>query len=325
VKLPRRKFLHLAAGAAALPAMSRVGSALDYPTRPVHIVAAFPAGGTQDILMRLFAQWLSQRFSQPFVVENRTGAGGNVGTESVVRSAPDGYTLLGIGAYNTINATLYTKLNFDFVRDITPVAGIMRGPLVMATNPSFPATTVSEFIAYAKTNPDKVNFGSGGNGSPPHVAGELFKLMAGINMMHVPYRGEAPALNDLLAGWVQVVFANLPASIGFIRAGKFRPLAVTTSARADVLPNIPTVADFIPGYEATNWQGIGASKNVGAGIIGTLNREVNAGLADPVIKQRLAELGGVPMSMTPTEIGKLVLDETDKWGKVLKAADIKMD
>jgi tripartite-type tricarboxylate transporter receptor subunit TctC len=323
VKLPRRQFLHLAAGAAALPAASRVAWALDYPTRPVHLIVSFPAGGPGDITARLIGQWLSERTSQPFVIENRPGAGGNVGTESVVRSAPDGYTLLEVVTNNAINATLYDNLNFNFIRDIAPVASILRGPLVMVVNPSFPAKTLPEFIAYAKANPGKINMASGGNGSPQHVAGELFKMMAGIDMVHVPYKGSAPAITDLLGGQVQVMFDVIVSSIELIRAGRLRPLAVTTVTRLEALPEIPTVADFVPGYEASGWQGIGAPKNTPVEIIEKLNMEFNAALADSKIKLRLAELGATVFLSSPGEFGKFIADETEKWAKVVKFAGIK--
>ena len=326
MKLPhRRQFLHLAAGAAALPAVSRIARAQGYPTRPVRIVVPFAPGGSTDIIARLIGQWLSERLGQPFVIENRPGAGSNIGTEAVVNAPPDGYTLLLVGASSAINVTLYEKLNFNFLRDITPVAGIISIPFIMAVNPSFPAKTVSEFIAYAKVNPSKVNMGSGGNGTAGHLSGELFKMMAGVNMVHVPYRGEAPALTDMLGGQVQVMFATMPASIEYIRAGKLRPLAVTTATRLEALPDIPTVGDFVPGYEASAWQGIGAPKNTPAEIVDKLNKEVNAGLADPKMKARLADLGGTVIAGSPADFGKLIADETEKWGKVIRAANIKAE
>src|SRR6516165_6595290 len=323
VKLPRRKFLHLAAGAAALPAMPRAAAALDYPTRPVHLVSCFPAGGPNDIVARLLGQCLSERLARPFVIENRPGAGGTVGTEVVVRASPDGYTLLHVSTSHPINATLYDNLSYNFIRDIVPVASITRMPLVMEVNPSFPAKTVPEFIAYAKANPGKINMASGGIGTSTHVAGELFKMMTGVSMAHVPYRGTAPVITDLLGGQVQVYFDPITGSIGYIRAGKLRALAVTTATRSDALPDIPTVGEFAPGYEATQWYGIGAPKNTPAEIIEKLNKEINAGLADRKIKERLADLGGVPMPMSATEFGKFIADETEKWAKVIKFANIK--
>jgi len=323
MKLPRRQFLYLATGAAALPAMSRIAWAQAYPTRPVRMVAPFAAGGPADILARLIGQWLSERLGQPFVIENRPGAAGNIGTEVVVKSPPDGYTLILAGSPNTINATLYDKLNFNFIRDIAPVAGIVRFPLVMAVHPSVPAKTVPEFIAHAKANPGKINMASGGIGATPHVAGELFQMMTGVRMIHVPYRGAAPALTDLLAGQVQVSFANTVASIEYIRAGKLRPLAVTTATRSEALPDISTVGEFVPGYEASGWSGIGSPKNTPSQIVDKLNAETNAGLADPKIKARLADLGGTPLAGSPADFGKFIADETEKWGKVVRAANIK--
>jgi tripartite-type tricarboxylate transporter receptor subunit TctC len=325
MKLPRRKFLHLAAGAGALPAVSRMAWAQAYPTRPVRIVVGFPAGGAGDIVARLMGQWLSERLGQPFVIENRPGAGGNIGTEAVVRAPPDGYTLVQVGTYNTINASLYDKLNFNFVRDIAPVAGNFGFPLVLEVNPSVPVKTVPEFIAYAKVNSGKVNLASFGNGTSSHVAGELFKMMTGLGLVHVPYRGSAPALTDLLGGQVQVMFDSVTASIEHIKAGKLRPLAVTGTARSDLLPEIPTVADFVPGYEASGWLGIGAPKFTPAETIEKLNKEINAGLSDPKIKARFAELGGMALTGSPTDFGKLIADETEKWGKVIRAANIKAE
>jgi tripartite-type tricarboxylate transporter receptor subunit TctC len=325
MKLPRRKFLHLAAGAAALPTMSRVAWAQTYPTRPVHLIVGFAAGGPNDISARLMGQWLSERLGQEFVVENRPGAGGNVATELVVRAPADGYTLLLVPAPAAINATLYDNLSFNFIRDIAPVAGILRVPEVMVVNPSVPANTVPEFIAYAKANPGKINMASAGNGSVPHVAGELFKFMAGVDLVRVGYRGGGPALIDLLGGQVQVMFEPTLSTIAYIRAGRLRALAVTSATRSPALPDVPTMSEFIPGYEATAWFGIGAPKDTPTEIIGGLNTEVNAGLADPKIKERLADLGGVPMPMTPVEFGKLIADETEKWSKVVRAANIKAD
>ena len=325
MKLPRRQFLHLAAGAAALPAVSRVARAQTYPTRPVRIIVGFPAGGATDILARLTGQWLSERLGQQFIIENRAGAGGNIGTEAVVKAPPDGYTLLQVATPNGLNAALYTNLNFNFVRDIAPVVGIMRTSYVIVVHPSVPATTVPEFIAYAKANAGKVNMASAGNGTPQHIFGELFKMMAGVDLTHVPYRGGAPATTDLLGGQVQVIFSPLPESIEHIRAGKLRPLAVTTVIRLDVLPNIPTVGDFLPGYEGTGWLGVGAPKNTPAEIIDKLNKEINAGLADPKIVARIAELGGAVLGGSPTAFGKIVSDDIEKWAKVIRSAGIKAD
>ena len=323
MKLPRRKFMHLAAGAAALPAVSRVARAQAYPTRPVRIIVPFAPAGSADIVARLIGQWLSERLGQPFVIENRPGAGTNIGTEAVVRAPADGYTLLLVGSSSAINATLYDKLSFNFIRDIAPVASIIRQPNVMLVNPSVPAKTVPEFIAYAKADPGKINMASAGNGSSSHVFGELFKMMAGVNIVHVPYRGGAPALTDLLAGQVQATFVPVPASIEYVRAGKLRALAVTTTTRSDALPDIPTVGDFVRGYEASGFVGLGAPKNTPAEIIEKLNKEINAALADPKIKARLADLGGTVLPGSPAEFGKLIADETEKWGKVIRAANIK--
>jgi tripartite-type tricarboxylate transporter receptor subunit TctC len=325
VKLPRRTFLHLAAGAAALPAVARIARAQTYPTRPVRIIVGFAPGGTGDIIARLTGQWLAERLGQPFIIENRPGGGTNIATEAVVRAPADGYTLLLVGPAQAINATLYNKLNFHFIRDITPVAGIVVGPNVMVVNPSVSATTVPEFIAYAKANAGKLNMASGGIGSLGHVSGELFKMMAGINIGHVPYRGGGPALNDLLAGQVQVYFSPAPAAIEYIRAGKLRALAVTTATRSEVLPDIPTVHEFVPGYEARVWQGIGAPKATPTELVEKLNKEINAGLADPKMKARLADLGGTVLALSPADFGKLIGDETEKWGKVIRAATIKAE
>jgi len=323
MKLRRRRFLHLAAGVAALPVASRIASAQTYPTRPVRIIVGQAAGSGSDIASRLLGQWLSGRLGQPFVVENRPGAGGNIATEAVVRSPADGHTLLLVVTANTINATLYDKLGFVFLRDIAPVAGIFRVPQVMEVHPSVPARTVPEFISFAKDNPGKVNMASAGIGSIQHVAGELFKFMTGVDMVHVPYRGTTPALTDLLAGQAQVMFDVTPSSTPQIRAGKLRPLAVTTATRAHVLPEIPVMGDFVPGYEASAWLGFGAPKDTPAAIVAMLNREVNAGLADPTIKARIADLGGTVLAVSPAEFGKLFADETEKWGKVVKFAGIK--
>ena len=324
MKLPhRRQFLHLAAGAAALPAASRIARAQAYPSRPVHLVVPAPAGGSFDITARLMGQWLSERLGQQFVIENRPGAGTNIGTEAVVRAPADGYTLLLVGTPNAINATLYDKLNYNFIRDIAPVAGIIRDPHVLVLNPSVPAKTVPDFIAYAKTNPRKINMASSGIGSGPHIAGELFKMMAGVNMVHVPYRGQTPALTDLLAGQVQVLFNSPPASIEYIKAGRLRALAVTTATRSETLPGIPTVGEFVPGFEASHWFGIGAPRNTPAEIVDKLNKEINAALADPNMKARLADLGGTVLVGSPADFGKLMTDDTGKWSKVIKFADIK--
>ncbi len=325
MKLPRRNFLHLAAGAAALPALPRIARADGYPTRPVHLIVGFAAGGPNDISARLMGQWLSERLGQPFIVENRIGAGGNVGTQLVVQAPADGYALLLVPAPAAINATLYDNLNFNFIRDIAPVAGILRVPEVMVVNPSVPANSVPEFIAYAKANPGKINMASAGNGSVPHVAGEMFKVMAGVDLVKVSYRGGGPALTDLMGGQVQVMFEPILSTIAYIRAGKLRALAVTSATRSPALPDIPTLGEFVPGYEATAWFGIGAPKGTPTEIIDKLNSGVNAGLADPKIKERLADLGGVPMPMTPAEFAKLIADETEKWGKVIRAANIKPD
>jgi tripartite-type tricarboxylate transporter receptor subunit TctC len=323
--LGRRQFLHLATGAAALPAVSRVARAQAYPTRPVRIIVSFAPAGSSDIVARLMGQWLSERLGQPFVIENRPGAGGNIGTEAVVRASPDGYTLLIVGGWNAINATLYDKLSFNFIRDIAPVAGIHREPYVIAVHPSVPAKTVPEFIAYTKANPGKVTMASGGIGAPSHVSGELFKMMAGVNLVHVPYRGGGPAVTDLLGGQVQVMFAPTPPSIEHIRSGKLRALAVTTATRSDALPDIPTVGEFVPGYEASNWYGVGIPKNTPADIVDKLNKEINAGLADPKIKARLAVLGVTPLVVSPADFGRLIAEETEKWGNVIRALNIKAD
>jgi tripartite-type tricarboxylate transporter receptor subunit TctC len=325
MKLLRRQFLHLVAGATALPALPRVASALDYPTRPVHIIVGFAAAGPSDIAARLIGQWLSERLGRQFVIENRSGAGSNIATETVVRAPSDGYTLLLVGAPAAINATLYNNLNFNVIRDITPVAGILRVPLVMVVNPSVPANTVAEFVAYAKANPGKVNLATGGPGSVPDVAGELFKFMAGVDLVRVGYRGGGPALIDLLGGQMQVMFESTLTTIAYIRAGELRALAVTSATRSAALPDIPTVAEFLPGYEASAWFGIGAPKNTPSELVDKLNMEINAGLADAKIKQGLADLGGLPMPMTAAEFGKLIADETEKWGKVIRAANIKAE
>jgi tripartite-type tricarboxylate transporter receptor subunit TctC len=325
MKLPRRKFLHLAAGAAALPAMSRIAWSQTYPARPVRIVVGFPPSGTQDILARLIGQWLSERLGQPFVIENRPGAGSNIATEAVVNASPDGYTLLAIGPPNAINATLYDKLNFNFLRDIVPIAGIIRVPNVMEVNPSIPARTVPEFIAYAKTNSGKLNFASGGVGTSQHVSGELFKMMTGVNMVHVPYRGSAPALTDLIGGQVQVMFDNVTSSIEHIRAGKLRALALTSATRSAALPDIPIVGDFVPGYEANFVFGVGAPKKTPEEIVDKLNKEINAALADLKIKAKITDLGGTVLAGSVAEFGSLIADETEKWAKVVKFSGAKAD
>jgi tripartite-type tricarboxylate transporter receptor subunit TctC len=325
MKLPRRKFLHLAAGAAALPAFSRIAAAQTYPTRPVRIMVGFAAGGTTDIAARLIGQSLSERLGQPFVIENRPGASTNIATEAVVRAPADGYTLLAVTGTNTVNATLYEKLTFNFVRDIAMVAGLIQSPLVLEVNPAVPARTVPELIAYAKANPGKINLASFGTGTTSHVTGELFKLRAGISMLHVPYRGSAPMLIDLLGGQVEAAFDNLPASIEYIKAGKLRPLAVTTPARSDALPDTPTMGEFLPGFEASAWVGIGAPRNTPADIVEKLNREINAALAEPKMKARVADLGGTGWVGSPADYGRLIAEEIEKWGKVVRAADIKPD
>jgi tripartite-type tricarboxylate transporter receptor subunit TctC len=323
--IARRKFLHLAAGAAALPVVSDVSWAQSYPARPVRIINGFAPGGTQDIIARLIGQWLSERLGQQFVIENRPGAGGNIGAEAVVRAPADGHTLLLAGLSNAINATLYDKLNFNFLRDIAPVAGIIRAPLIMEMNPSFPAKTVPEFIAYAKANPGKINMASPGTGTVPHVSGEMFKMMTGVNMAHVPYRGGAPAITDLIGGQVQVMFGQMAEAIEYVRAGKLRALAVTTATRSEALPDIPTVAEFVPGYEASASFGVGAPKNTPGEIIDKLNSEINAGLAAPTLKARLADLGGTVLPGSPAAFGRLMAEETEKWGKVIKFAGIRPD
>jgi tripartite-type tricarboxylate transporter receptor subunit TctC len=323
MKLPRRKFLHLAAGAFAVPAVSRFAWAQNYPTRPVRIVVGFPPGGAADITARLIGQALQERLGQPFIIESRPGAGSNIGTEVVVHAPPDGYTLLLVTPPNAINATLYDRLDYNFIRDIAPVASISRFPGVMEVNPSVPAKSVPEFIAYAKANPGKINMATGGIGSTGHVFGEMFKMMAGVDLIPVHYRGSGPALTDMLGGQVQVMFDIMASSIEHIRASKLRALAVTSATRVEALPDIPTVGDFVPGYEASGWQGIGSPKNTPAEIIGKLSMEINAVLADPTIKQRIAELGSAPIALSPADFGKLITDETDKWAKVVKFAGIK--
>jgi tripartite-type tricarboxylate transporter receptor subunit TctC len=323
MSISRRHVLKFAAGTAGLHGLPCMGWAQSYPARPVRIVAGFAAGGGVDITARLIGQWLSDRLGQQFVVENRPGAGGNIGTETVVNAAGDGYTLLLATVPNAVNASLYEKLNFNFIRDIAAVAGIIRVPMVMLLNPSVPAKTVPEFISYAKANPDKVNMASAGNGSAPHLAGELFKTMAGVNLVHVPYRGQGPALSDLLGGQVQVLFAATPGTTDYITTGKLRALAVTTAARAEVLADLPTIGTFIPGYEASQWYGIGAPKATPADIIEKLNREINAGIADPGMKARFAAIGGEPLPGSPAVFARLIAEETEKWGQVIRAAGIK--
>jgi tripartite-type tricarboxylate transporter receptor subunit TctC len=325
MKLSRRAVLCLAAGAAALPTVSRTARAQAYPTRSVRLVVGVAAGGAVDILARLIGQQLSERLGQPFVIEKRPGAGTNLGTELVVRAPADGYTLLLVAAPNAINATLYDNLSFNFIRDIAPVASISRLPLVMVVNPSFPAKTVPELIAYAKANPGKINMASGGNGTTPHVAGELFKIMAGINMVHVPYRGVGPAIADLLAGQVQVLFAGTLESLEHIRAGKLRPLAVTGATRSAALVDVPTMGTYLPGYEASSFFGVGAPKNTPTEVINKLNIEINAIIADPKIKAQLAELGSTVVPGSPADFGKLIVDETEKWAKVIRTANIKVE
>ena len=325
MKLVRRKFLELAGGVIAAAAFPQLASADDYPTRPVRVIAGFAAGGGVDITARLIGQWLADRLGQSFVVENRAGAGGNIGTEAVVNAAPDGYTLLLATVPNAVNASLYDKLNFDFIRGIAPVGGIIRVPMVILLHPSVPAKTVPELILYAKANPGKINMASAGIGSAPHMAGELFKMMAGVNMVHVPYRGQGPALSDLLGGQVQVYFATVPGTTDYIATGKLRALAVTSASRAELLPELPTVGDFVPGYETSQWYGLGAPANTPAEIVDKLNREINAALADPGMKARLAAIGGEPLPGTPAEFGKLISEETGKWAKVVRAAGIKAE
>jgi len=323
MKFPRRRFLHLVAGATALPIFSASASAQSYPIKPVRLIVGFTAGGAPDILARLLGQWLSDRLGQPFIVENRPGAGSNIATEAVINAPADGYTLLLASLANTVNVTLYEKLNYNFIRDIAPVASISRDPFCMEVNPSFPAQTVPEFIAYAKANPGRINYASAGNGTTPHMAGELFKIMVGIDMVHVPYRGSPPALTDLLGGQVQVMFAPLPSSIEYVKAGKLHALAMTTAVRSDALPEIPTVGEFVPGYEASAFYGIGAPKGTPTEIVGRLNKEINAGIADPKLKARLADLGSVAFVGSSADFGKLIAEDTEKWAKVIKVAGIK--
>jgi tripartite-type tricarboxylate transporter receptor subunit TctC len=323
--LRRRQFLHLTAGAAALAAVSRIAWAQAYPSRPVHLMVGFAAGGGYDIVARLIGQWLSERLGQPFVTENRPGAGTNIATEAVVRAPPDGYTLLLIGSTNAINATFYQKLNFNFIGDIAPVSSITQQPQAMLANPSFPAKTIPEFIDYAKANPGKVNMSSPGVGTISHLAGELFKMMAGVNLVHVPFGGNGPALTALLGGQVDVSVASLPSSIEYVRTGKLRGLGVTTPMRAEALPDVPSVGEFVTGYDVTAWYGVGAPKATPAEIVDKLNDEINAGLADPKLKARLADFGGTPLVLSPADFGKFIAQETEKWAKVIRAANIKPD
>jgi tripartite-type tricarboxylate transporter receptor subunit TctC len=323
--LPRRKFLHLAAGAAALPAVSRIARADTYPSHPVRLLVGFAAGSTTDILGRLIGQWLSQRLGQQFVIENRPGAGGNVAAEEMIKSTPDGYTLYMVPPAVAANAALYPHLNFVFLRDATAVAGVVRVPNVAEVNPSLPVKTIPELIAYAKANPGKLSFESAGIGTASHLAGQLFNAMTGANLQHVPYRGDGPAMVDLIAGQIQVGFATMTASIGHIRSGQLRALAVTTLKRSDALPGVPTVAETVPGFEASSWFGIAAPKGTPADIVEILNRETNAGLADPTIKARLDDMGGMALTGSPADFGKLITDETEKWGKVIRDAGIKAE
>jgi tripartite-type tricarboxylate transporter receptor subunit TctC len=323
MKLHRRRFLRVGAGAVALPLVSSIARAQAYPSRPVRIVAPYPPGGAVDILARLMAQWLSDRLGQSFIVENRAGAGGNIGTQAVISSPPDGYTMLLVAAANASNATLYDQLPFNFLRDAAPVIGLISTPLSMNVNPTVPAKTVAEFIAYAKANPGRINMGSAGTGTVIHLSGELFKRMTGVNLVHVPYRGGAPAMTDLIGGQLQVIFDLLPQSITQIRGGSIRPLAVTTTNRSEQLPDLPTIGETVSGYEASSWFGVSVPKGTPTPVIEQLNRELNAGLANPGIKARLLDLGGKVLGGSPTDFGKLIADETEKWGKVIRAANIK--
>jgi tripartite-type tricarboxylate transporter receptor subunit TctC len=325
MKFPRRTFLHLAAGAAALPAVPRSSWAQAYPSRPGRIIVGFAAGGATDIQARLMGQWLSDRLGQQFIVENRAGASGNIGTEAVAKAAPDGYTLLQIVTPHAINAALYSNLNFDFMRDIAPVICAAKLAYVVVVHPSVPAKTIPEFVAYARANPGKINYGSAGPGTPQNIACELFKMMAGVDLVHVPYRGGAPATTDLIAGHLHVIFAPLSESIEYVKAGKLRPLAVTTTGRLDVLPDVPAVADFVPGYEASGFAGIGVPRDTPADIVNLLNKELNAGLADPKIKTRIVELGGTVAGGTPAEFATILSEATEKWAKVIKVAGIKVE
>ena len=321
--VPRRKFLHLAAGAAAFPAISSMTWAQTYPSRSVRLIVPFPPGGPNDVFARLIGQWLSERLGQPFIIDHRPGAGGNIGTEVVVKAAPDGYTLLLINSNHTVNATLYDKLNYNFIRDIVPIVAIIRLPLVLVLNPLLPAKTLLEFTAHAKANPGKLNYASVGNGSTPHVAGELFKMMTGIDMVHVPYRGAVQALTDLISGQVQAMFIVPGVVTEHIKAGKLRAVAVTAATRSDMLPDLPTMNSIVTGYDATTWFGIGAPKDMPSEIVDKLNKEINVALANPKIKAQLADLGGTSLTLSPAEFGKLIADDTEKWGKVIRAANIK--
>jgi tripartite-type tricarboxylate transporter receptor subunit TctC len=325
VKLPRRQFLHLVASAAALPTVSRIALAQAYSARPVRIIVGFPPGGPNDFHARLMGQWLSERLGQPFLVENRPGAGGNTGTEAVVRAAPDGYTLLLASSPDAINAVLYDKLTFNFLRDIAPIAGIIRNRLVVEVNPSFPANAIPEFIAHARANPGKINMASAGNGTPQHVAGELFKMITGVSMVHVPYRGEAAALTDLISGQMQVLFGTVTASLPYLRTGKLRALAVTSATRSEALPDVPTVGDFVPGYEVSTWAGIGAPRGTPREVIERLNREINAGLESPSIKARYADIGATAFAGSPADFGKFMAEDTEKWANVVKFAGLKAE
>ena len=323
LEISRQRFLKLIASAVALPTFARIATGQNYPSRPIRIIVGFPPGGAADVTARLIGQWLSERLGQPFIIENRPGAGTNIGTEAVAKSPADGYTLLLVSVANTVNASLYELLNFDFIRDITPVAGLVRGPLVMEVNPSVPATTVPEFIAYAKANPGMINIASAGIGTPGHMASELFQLLTDLDLLDVPYRGGAPALTDLLAGQVHVMFDNLPTSLEYIRAGKLRALAVSTITRSDTLPDLPTVSEFVPGYEVSSWFGIGAPRNTPRQVVDKLNAEINAGLTTPKLKAQLMDLGSSPLIGSPADFGSLIVKETEKWRKVIRAAKIK--
>ena len=323
MKISRRKFLHLAAGSTVLPALPRTAWAQAYPARPVHIIVPYAAAGPNDIVARVVCQWMSEHLGQPFVIENRPGAGTNVGTETVVHSPPDGYTVLVVSVSHAINATLYDKLNFSFIRDIAPVAGIMRVPNVMLVNPAFPAHSVRDFIDYGRANPGKLNFASSGVGASNHMGGELFKAMTGLDMTHVPYRSSGPALTDLISGQVQVMFDSLASSVEHVRAGRLRPLGVTTTTKADALPEVPVIADTVPGYELSNWFGFGMPRNTPVDVVMAFNKSVNEAIADPKLKARLAELGGILMPGSPADFGKLIAEETEKWGKVIRSANIK--
>jgi tripartite-type tricarboxylate transporter receptor subunit TctC len=325
MKLPRRKFLHLAASAAALPTISRIGWTEAYPSRPVRLVTGFAAAGGSDVVARLIGEWLSERLGQSFIIENRPGAGGNIGTESVVRAPPDGYTLLLVTFANVVNASLYKKLNFNFIRDISPVAGLMRVPDLMAIHPSVPARTVPEFIAYAKANAGKITMASAGNGSSGHLAGELLKMMVGISLVHAPYRGNGPALTDLLGGQVELMFPTSPSVVEYVKSGRLRGLAVTTASRSETLPDVPTVSEFVPGYEVSGLYGIGAPKGTPAEVIATINKESNAALANPKMKARFVDLGGMVIPGSPGDFEKVIVEDTERWAKVIEAANIKME